>query len=1159
MAPPAIAAPAADHLHFELRGTRDAAADDGEARTREEPGIYCWWSSIELKPGYFKVVARARTIRKAGTITFVLTDRHDDKRRVTSVSRTRSGHVSATTYAEIDCGTFHFDGSFGPRLSDWSSPGLMVDWVRAVPVATIDLVDVRPDMLARYEAPRLPQTPVIDGDLGEWARVPAVHLGAAHARSAAYDGTRDLSANWRVAWDERHLYFACEVVDDEHGPLEDVRELGDMWRFDGIQIAFDGGHNARTPGYDSDDYEYGLGMTSDGPRVFRWVAGHGLKTGDVPTIDLAVVRRDAQQLTCYEAALPFKELVPFSPERRHCGMTLIINDCDPQRRGSTRAWMQWTPGIAGAKDPSAFGELVLLDTPPQGDELHVALLARGDLSGESEMKASCVVQAPERLGACAVHWSIRAAGRQGGEPAYRSHGAVDLEAGRAVVDATIALAGLGNGRFVLQADLVRDGRSLARAAARFVRFDSDRLAARLADVEGRLDATRQRIRRLRTAGRALQKPRAMLGSVIEFARFARDDLKERRYERAERLLTELETLLVGVGDEITAVEADRSLDHVAPPLPPERVSARDGNFQAGGEPQLLYGFCGWWRIWDSIDRLAAHGLVHLQDSIIAPFALFPDSGDEPDADLHKALRWGWEWADKAGICYARMIASDQIAGTFSERYPDAAGGGWGGSTLHPDMKRFMAGYLATIAEAGRRHRSTGVYVLAGEVGHRLSEHPLEVAAWTDHLRQRYGSIAALNATWGTGLDGWDAAGSAMASGSAVAWHDRARFNHELHRRWMAWMVQQVRAADPQALYCSYPSLLQWDDTSDFSNGIDIEALCRTFNVNGFDTASADYGGARWAMSTITGLAMPHDMARAFNPANPNFDPELHLVNQNMSYPPAYVRAAMFQAALHGMDAANLWVFQRNEGMDSMLVFQPQVMDAYIRVALDLRRLTPQIIAFQEAPAQAALLYAFTSVAYEPRHLSQLRAAYEGTFFHDAPFGFVTERTVLAGGLEGVRVLVLAATSHVPADVADAIHQWIRGGGRLVTAGPCLLRDASDRPLPPAPAGARAEVTLPAARGPDDYRAALEPVLARSIERPLRAVDADGRPLHGVELRSTVHEGKRLFYAINMNKTPVHLHLSPAPGGAVHELIADRALALPRALASLEVIVASIEP
>ena len=201
----------------------------------------------------------------------------------------------------------------------------------------------------------------------------------------------------------------------------------------------------------------------------------------------------------------------------------------------------------------------------------------------------------------------------------------------------------------------------------------------------------------------------------------------------------------------------------------------------------------------------------------------------------------------------------------------------------------------------------------------------------------------------------------------------------------------------------------------------------------------------------------------------------------------------------------------------------QVMQAYGRTAVHLRRLVEPIYAFQRAGGAVAILCSLTSVGYDARHLDELRAAYEGTFFLDTKTLFVTEPTVLTGALDGLKVLILPQTSHVPRPVVEQVTEWVRAGGLLLAIGPRFTQDeaqrASDTALADIPMGKGRIITRAAPQDWDEYHRMGDRILTEAgVRRPIRAVGDQRRPVTGIELRATVRDGRRLVYLINMRST-----------------------------------------
>ncbi len=1004
----------------------------------------------------------------------------------------------------------------------------------------------------QYTAPKFERAPVIDGKLDEWKKVPRLMLGPESVKSADYGGASDLSADCRWAWDNSALYFSAVVRDNDIRTLQDTGDLGSLWQYDAIQMSFDAGHNARTAGYDSDDYEYGFGLAGGKGRAYRWHTGNNLVLGDVPTIDVAVIADQANHTLTYEVAIPWKELVPFSPETGVCGMTISVNDNDD---GRPHASVEWTSGITSGKDPSAYGELILTKSPPSGGGSSAWLLGESDLSGKSQARFQVLVESPGN-GALTADWTIRRAGK-----AVRSGTAKAVSTGK--IEILSDVSDLTGGVYTVSAVVRSGGKEVARASDQFGRYDVGFQRKRLQRVTFRCKSAWDRLTGLQRRGRSLLMPQSTLATVRQFIPYTEEDLQQKRYGRAVETLDQLERMLGEADNEITRLTASPDLDFRLARLGAERVTVKDGAFWSEGKPVFLIGFTGWYDVWGHMDTIAQLGANSSIENVGAtPWIVFPKSGDAPAREAADALDWGWDWAAKAGCSYSRLLALNQLPGWFTEA--QSKDGGEGPHVLQPATRELTGTAAKFVASRGKLFTSTGPYVLFAEATQWPTENPLELEAFRGYLADRYGSVQALNSAWGTSYTGFGQITGIQQPGQRVAWYDRGRFEQKVFTDWNAWLAEQIRAEDPRALVTSYPSLLTWDDSSDFTKGIDMEALCQVYDANGCDTAGLEYSGSRWAMSSITGFAMLQDMLRAFNPSVPNYDPEFHLVNSRRSYPAEYVQAAMYQGFLHGLSAADLWVMSRGESIDSMVCFQPRVMETYGRTALQLRRLVEPVRAFQRAPEEVGIMYSLTSVGYNSRHLGEMRAAYEGLFFLDAKCRFVTDRTLLTRGLDGLKLLVLPRVSHLPAPALDAILAWVRKGGTVLALGDCLTHDDLDQTIAgklswPAKSG---QIKLGGGKivyhptSPQDweeYNALGEKLFTQAgLSRPVRAVRGDGKPAVGIELRTTVHNGRRLVYLINMNNSEVEVRLRDVSGPA-KDLITDRAIGWPCKLPSLGVL------
>ena len=89
----------------------------------------------------------------------------------------------------------------------------------------------------------------IDGDLAEWKDVPGVTMAeekfffvGQSMSSAKWKGPADLSATFKLQWDNEYLYIAADVTDDRviepHGSQVPGTETG-SWDDDGVEIMLD--------------------------------------------------------------------------------------------------------------------------------------------------------------------------------------------------------------------------------------------------------------------------------------------------------------------------------------------------------------------------------------------------------------------------------------------------------------------------------------------------------------------------------------------------------------------------------------------------------------------------------------------------------------------------------------------------------------------------------------------------------------------------------------------------------------------------------------------------------------------------------------------------------------------------------------------------------
>jgi hypothetical protein len=260
-----------------------------------------------------------------------------------------------------------------------------------------------PKPWATYRAPKKTFPIVIDGDLSEWGAVPGFVMNQSKfffvgqgMSSAKWRGPDDLSAIFKISWDEEFIYLAVQVRDDRvtepHGSLVSSNETG-SWDDDGIELMFDNDASGISRYYVGDPlhHEFHFVYSASHPFVFDnfWLHKLGAQQATFTRADgtlepLAypdevMVKHDitdkfAQPPYNGEYAfkrtrngynlevrmsLPGAQMKPLTKGGRIIGFDIAINDND-LGKGPLKQQLHWS-GVNGMfwRDAADFGRLIL--------------------------------------------------------------------------------------------------------------------------------------------------------------------------------------------------------------------------------------------------------------------------------------------------------------------------------------------------------------------------------------------------------------------------------------------------------------------------------------------------------------------------------------------------------------------------------------------------------------------------------------------------------------------------------------------------------------------------------------------------------------------------------------------------------------------------------
>jgi len=263
------------------------------------------------------------------------------------------------------------------------------------------------------------------------------------------------------------------------------------------------------------------------------------------------------------------------------------------------------------------------------------------------------------------------------------------------------------------------------------------------------------------------------------------------------------------------------------------------------------------------------------------------------------------------------------------------------------------------------------------------------------------------------------------------------------------------------------------------------------------------------------------------------------------YTAAYVYSALWDGAIAGLSASALWpghVFEH-----------PACLDAFATANLDLNRLADIVVAFQQAPAEVAILSSLPSKIYydgDP-HLDSSRYAFEGCSFAGYKVRYLTEKECVEKKLEGVKVLVVPDTPAVTNEAFEIIKNYVQQGGIVIrTTSPILFNQWGHSRRDIIPNSSRT-VLLRGENLPTEYLHSLDAVMGfGDLPEIPRVINQFNYPLEGVKSRYVEQDGQGYVFILNLRKEAVQCTLQ-GDRRSGRDLIRGRSVVFPMELKPLD--------
>ncbi len=359
-----------------------------------------------------------------------------------------------------------------------------------------------------------------------------------------------------------------------------------------------------------------------------------------------------------------------------------------------------------------------------------------------------------------------------------------------------------------------------------------------------------------------------------------------------------------------------------------------------------------------------------------------------------------------------------------------------------DEAQFQA-YVDEIADkhVATSHHGVFAYSLGDEIAVRgscLSPHCL--AAYRRYLQQEYGSIAALNSSWGTQYTGFeqvelskpddDMESTAFDAGNYPRWYDRQAYQSYNFCKLCERFGESFRRIDPQAV-CGF------EGAGSFKGGDDLDGFVRS------NTFWSPYPGT--ADEVVRSIA-PREFPRS-NWMGYTKDADTLLLQY-------------WRMLTRGCDAVWWWrweVIGRFHGWLSPTLDPYPAVQEILRDTQTVREGLGDLLLQSEMLDDGIGMLFSQPSAYATRvQQSPSYGGYEGEHmaWHSAirelgmNFRYFTDRQLRLkeAGLERFKVIILASTQAIGPVEADLLREYVRGGGVLIADVRPGIYDGHVKPL-----------------------------------------------------------------------------------------------------------------
>lgn len=433
--------------------------------------------------------------------------------------------------------------------------------------------------------------------------------------------------------------------------------------------------------------------------------------------------------------------------------------------------------------------------------------------------------------------------------------------------------------------------------------------------------------------------------------------------------------------------------------------------------------------------------------------------------------------------------------------------------------------------------------------------------WTAYLTDKYGNISSLNSIYNTSYSSFDDVKmpewipgrdeNSTEPHTTQLHMDYRLFVTDIMYEFFDYCVKEINHYTNGEIPCGVKTMeffreriSRWKTCYSRAISYDYEKIMELLDFNGMDSFSfyMDSQGEREESITISAKLSWYDFTTSIKDV-PIFDTETHLAVDDadstadgcqMEDTPIladFMAASAWMGAIHGCDLAAIWSWadmsQTTFLQNTIFTRRPDALQKMSRTALDARRLSDEINAFQDAKRNVAILYSYECLMQNLQYQSNMFTVYNTLIQKGQKPLYVTDNSI--DKITDCSLLVIPGNLLTKESTVDAILNYISNGGEVIVIGEnSFSRDMYNKPLESGTlknkvASLKSKATVISANLLHDTpKSDFEPGAADKIETVLnniglmntRLVDKSTNKTAEVEWNAVEYKGETLISACN---------------------------------------------